>query len=63
MGNKIYFIVSGVIFGLVALMHLVRSLNSWVFLIGPYTLLPWMSYAGFVVAAILSIWAFLLATK
>lgn len=63
MSNKLYLMISGVIFGLGALMHLARWVNSWVFQIGPYMLLPWMSYVGFVLSAVLSIWAFRLATK
>jgi hypothetical protein len=63
MNNKLYFMISGVIFSFVALMHLARSVNSWVFQIGPHMLLPWMSYVGCVLAGALSIWAFRLATK
>ena len=63
MNSKLYFIISGVIFGLVALMHLARSVNDWMFQIGPFLIEQWMSYAGFVFAAALSIWAFRLASK
>lgn len=57
-----YLLVSGVIFGLVALVHIVRAVNGWAFVLGPMTLPVSVSWIGFVVTAILCFWAIRLAT-
>ena len=63
MATKPYFVVSALIFGLVAILHLLRSLNHWVFQIGPLILPPWLSWVGIFVAAALSAWGFRLARR
>jgi len=63
MNSKFYFIISGVIFAGVSLLHLVRSINGWQFQIGPFQLQNWLSYLGFVLAAALSVWAFRLVSQ
>jgi hypothetical protein len=52
-----YLIVSAAIFGVVAIIHLVRALNRWAFDIGPVSLPIAASWIGFLVTAGLAIWA------
>ena len=55
--------VAGVIFGLIALLHLVRVLMR-IEAVFAGTVIPlWVSTAGFVVAGALSLWFLLLAKK
>lgn len=58
MGKQIYCLVSGVIFALVALLHLLRLLNSWAVQIGPFAIPTALSVLGLVFFALLSLWAF-----
>ena len=58
-----YLLISGVIFGLVAIMHLLRVINTWSFQIGPMDIPMWMSYGGIVIPAVLCGWAFRLGAK
>ena len=55
--TQFYFIISGVIFGLVAIIHLVRALSNWSFVIGPITFPLSASWIGFVITAAMCIWA------
>ena len=55
--TRIYFIISGVIFGLVAIIHLIRALSNWAFVIGPITLPLSASWIGFIMTAVLCLWA------
>ncbi len=61
--RQIYLLISGVIFGLVAIMHLLRIINAWSFQIGPIDIPMWMSYGGIVIPALLCAWAFCLGAK
>ena len=56
-----YLVVTGTIFGLVALVHLLRVVNGWSFEIGPWSLPMAASWIGTLVPAILCVWAFRLA--
>lgn len=60
--NQIYLVVSAIIFGLVATIHLVRALNSWSFVIGPITIPILASWIGFILTAALCLWAVRLVT-
>ncbi len=44
-----YFLVSGVLFGLLALIHVVRIVDGWTFTLGPYA----VPMAGSVVAILI----------
>jgi hypothetical protein len=61
MSARVYLVVSGVFFGVVALLHLVRLVNQWGFQLGPWLLPLWVSWPGTLVPAALSLWAFRLA--
>jgi len=56
--THMYLIISGLIFGVVSIIHLVRAVNEWTFVIGPMTLPVAVSWLGFLVTATLGVWAF-----
>ena len=58
MNNRNYFFISGIIFGCVALLHLVRLINGFEAVIGPWTIPMGVSWVGLFVTAGLSGWAF-----
>ena len=53
-----YAFVSGTIFGIVALIQLIRSIEEWSVQIGPFAVPLWFSWIAFVVAGGLCVWAF-----
>lgn len=61
--NQIYLVVSAIIFGLVAIIHLVRALNNWAFIVGPVSLPISASWVGFIITAALCLWAVRLITS
>lgn len=63
MNARPYLLVSGVVFLLVALLHLLRALNGWELQYGPWTVPMWVSWGGTVGPVLLSVWAFLLAAR
>ncbi len=63
MGRNTYCYVSGVIFGIVAALHLLRVINSWPAQIGSVSISISASVVGAVIAATLCIWAFRSAKK
>jgi H+/Cl- antiporter ClcA len=58
-----FFIVTGIIFGLVALFHALRLAFRWQVRINQREIPMWVSTGGFVVAAALCIWALWLFFK
>lgn len=61
MQTQPYLLVSGLFFGVVALLHLLRIINQWAFELGPYSLPMFFSWFGVVGPALLCLWAFRLA--
>jgi len=57
MGGR-YAVVSGVVFGLVALVQLIRVLNQVPVQVGSVEVPVWVSWVAFVVAGSLCAWAF-----
>ena len=53
-----YTIVSGAVFGVIALVQLVRAVNQWSVQIGSFNVPVWASWIAVVVASSLCIWAF-----
>jgi hypothetical protein len=53
-----YTLLSGVVFGIVALLQLVRAIAGWAVQIGPWSVPVAFSWIVVVVAGGLSIWAF-----
>ena len=56
-------IISGIIFALVSLLHLLRVLLNTEVLIGSWETPMFISWGGFLFAALLAIWAFALSGK
>ena len=57
MSNK-YFVVSGALFGVVAVIQAVRALNQWPVQVGSFEIPVWASWIATVVAGSLCVWAF-----
>ena len=63
MKTRAYLMISGSIFGVVAVLHVLRLVNHWPFQLGPWALPLWASWFGVVVSASLCLWAFRLSGK
>ena len=63
MGPKLYLILSGSIFLLVALLHLLRLIYHWPIVVGTWMPPYVVSYGGFLVAPGFSLWGYWLARK
>ena len=63
MNARVYLVVSGVVFGIVAILHLVRVMNSWAFQLGPWSIPMWVSWLGTFGPAVLCLWALRLASR
>ena len=63
MNSKAYFVISGTIFGLVALAHLLRVVYQTPIHVGTWAFPMWLSWVGFVLAGVLSVWAFRLLRR
>ncbi len=57
MSNK-YIVVSGAVFGVVAVLQALRALNQWSMLVGTIEIPVWASWFAMVVAGSLCAWAF-----
>jgi hypothetical protein len=53
-----YVVVSGVLFGLIAVLQAVRALNQWPVQVGVFNVPVWVSWVAMVVAGSLCAWAF-----
>jgi len=62
MDQKAFFVLAGVIFALVALLHLLRIYMGWTVVIGSWTAPMWLSWIALVVAGGLSYVGLRLAT-
>jgi len=63
MNSRGYLVISGAIFAIVAILHLLRVLNNWVLVLGPWSAPIWVSWMGTVVPVVLGVWAFRLASR
>jgi hypothetical protein len=54
-GSKTFFLVAGVIFAVVALVHLVRIVMDWSVTIGDWSIPMWVSWVALIVAGGLSL--------
>ena len=57
---RAYLVISGVLFGAVAVLHLLRLLYGWPAQVGAVAMPLWVSIIGLIVAAVLCLWAFAL---
>lgn len=60
---RAYLVVSGSVFGIVALVHILRLAERWLIQIEGWTVPVWLSWLGLAVAGGLCIWAFRLAMR
>ncbi len=58
MGYKMYCTISGMLFSLVALGHLLRIMGNLPVTIGTMSIPMYVSWGGLIVPALLAIWAF-----
>lgn len=58
MGYKTYCTISGALFSLVALGHLLRILGNLPVTVGTMSIPMYVSWGGLIVPALLAIWAF-----
>jgi len=63
MSRKSYLLLSGIIFLVVAALHLLRLVTSETVTVGSTAVPLWISWLGFPVAAALGLWAHALARK
>jgi hypothetical protein len=63
MGYKEYCVVSGVLFTLVALAHLLRIVYGMSIQVDEYVVPMFFSWVGFVLPAALSFWAFRISRR
>ena len=43
MNSRVYLILSGSIFGIIAVLHLLRVVNGWDLVLGPWSVPVWIS--------------------
>ena len=53
-----YVVVSGVLFGVIAVVQAVRALNQWPVHVGGFNVPVWVSWVAMVVAGSFCVWAF-----
>jgi len=58
MMRKVYLFLSGIIFCLVACLHLARLVFNWQAQVGTWIVPSWLSWGGLIGAGVLAIWAF-----
>ena len=63
MNSRVYLVISSIIFGIVAIFHLLRVLFDWSLVFGTWPAPMWMSWFGAVAAGILCRWACSLARR
>ncbi len=57
MANRLYLIVSGFVFLLVAVFHLFRLVHHWPIVVGTWMIPHWVSYIGFPASSGYCVWA------
>ena len=63
MKARAYLVISGSIFGIVAILHALRLINQWPLQLGPWSAPMWGSWVGVIATVILCLWAFRLSAK
>jgi len=63
MGARPYLMLSGTLFGVVGLVHLVRIIQRWEFIVGPYQVPMWISGVAAVGGFMLGLWGWVQAGK
>ena len=63
MYQRMYLFISGGVFGIVALFHLLRVVRCWPVVLGSWSAPLWLSWLGIVGPSFLCIWALRLAMR
>ncbi|MGH7474548.1 MAG: hypothetical protein ACREJW_11445 [Candidatus Methylomirabilales bacterium] len=63
MSQRAFLAVSGTVFGIIAILHLLRLLYGWHAQIGNFVVPTWLSWVSLLVAGYLAITAFSLLRK
>jgi hypothetical protein len=63
MNSRAYMTVSGSVFGIVAVLHLLRVVNGWVVEVGPWSVPMTVSWLGTIFPAVLCGWAFRVVSR
>lgn len=63
MTGKLYFILSGGLFGLIALVHLLRLVNQTPAQLGSWTVPFWLSWLALIVPGFLCVWGLRLGAR
>ncbi len=63
MKTQPYLLISGSLFALVGVAHLLRIVNGWPVTAGPWPIPMWVSWIGTLIPAGLSTWAFALIRR
>lgn len=63
MTEKTFSTLAAAIFGVVAVLHLVRILIGWSIVVGGWTVPVWVSWVGFIIAGTLSYYGAKLAMR
>lgn len=63
MNARPYLLISGTMFGMVGLVHLVRVIQRWEFTLGPWPVPLWMSGVAAVGGLMLGLWGWIEAGK
>lgn len=63
MSCRTYLCISGSIFGVVAVLHVLRLVKGWPFQVGPWILPVALSWVGGAAAVGLCLWAFRLSAR
>ena len=46
MNSRTYLVISGTVFGIVAVLHFLRVVNGWIMVLGPWSVPIWVSWLG-----------------
>ena len=63
MSQKTFLSISGTIFGIIAVLHLMRAIYGWPAQIGTFVVPTWLSWVSLLVAGYLAVSAFILLRK
>ena len=63
MQQKMYYLISGTLFAVVAIAHACRLVLGWEIAVDAVTIPMWVSWVGFVVPGVLAPWAFYLLRR
>lgn len=63
MSEKTFFLISGIIFTIVALVHVFRLAQGWAIIIDGWVVPAWVSWIGLIIPGILGYWGLKFGTQ